>query len=214
MTKPRILIADDHEIFCAGLRTILAAGYDVVGSTGDGDQVLQAVESHKPDLLVLDLSLPGRNGLDLIAPLVRQFPSLRIVVVTRFAARLLAERALQLGASAFVPKNAPLQDVHRAIRAALAGEQFVPDSVLEHEDPAATAALSLNRLTAQEHAVVALIARGSTNAGIVSVMAVSVRTIHFHRTNIRRKLGIHEDVDLLRFAVLATAAEGVLDWLL
>src|SRR5688572_20149807 len=127
--RPSVLIADDHPLVSHGLRELLRATYTVVGTVGDGREVHDAVERLKPDVLLLDLSMPHRNGLELIPELVAAFPMLRILVVTMHVDRTMADLALQGGAHGFIPKGASADELTSAIRNVLAGERYISPKI-------------------------------------------------------------------------------------
>ena len=202
--RPAVLIADDHPLVSHGLRELLRTSYTVVGTVGDGREVHDAVERTKPDVLLLDLSMPHRNGLDLIPELVAAFPSLRILVVTMHLDRTLADLALQGGAHGFVPKGASADELTGAIRDVLNGERYISPKIPRRSfrDGAALEDPSLDRLTPRQRQILDLIGQGKSSAQIAEMLSVSPRTIEFHRAQIRKTLGISNEMGLLRYAIM------------
>jgi DNA-binding NarL/FixJ family response regulator len=203
MSRTSLLIADDHDLFRQGICRLVRSYCVVVAETGDGANVLDLVATHTPHVVLLDLGLPNVHGLHLIEPIRRLQPLTGIVIVTQYAAPVVAERSIRLGANAFLPKFADGSELQHAIHAASEGRQYVSTRIADHHDPAVAAmAVTKDRLTDREQLVVDLIARGMTNGEMASMIGTTARTIHFHRTNIRRKLRLHSDAALLRFAIL------------
>lgn len=206
---PSVLIADDHPLVSQGLRELLRGSYTVVGTVGDGREVHDAVERTKPDVLLLDLSMPHRNGLDLIPELVAAFPTMRIVVVTMHLDRTLADLALNAGAHGFIPKGASTEELSNAIRDVLAGERYISPKVPRRSfrDGSALEDPALDRLTPRQRQILDLIGQGKSSAQIAESLSVSIRTIEFHRAQIRKTLGISNEMGLLRYAIMLTGVE-------
>ena len=163
-----------------------------------------AVERTQPDVLLLDLSMPHRNGLDLIPELVVAFPTLRILVVTMHLDRTLAELALQGGAHGFIPKGASADELNNAIRDVLDGERYVSPKIPRRgfRDGAALDDPALDRLTPRQRQVLDLIGQGRSTMQIAESLSLSPRTIDFHRAQIRKALGVSNELGLLRYAVM------------
>ena len=202
--RAAVLIADDHPLVSHGLRELLRSSYTVVGTVADGREVHDAVERTKPDVLLLDLSMPHRNGLDLIPELVQAFPALKILVVTMHLDRTLADLALQGGAHGFVPKGASAEELTGAIRDVMNGERYVSPKIPRRSfrDGAALEDPTLDRLTPRQRQILDLIGQGKSSAQIAESLGVSPRTIEFHRAQIRKTLGISNEMGLLRYAIM------------
>jgi DNA-binding NarL/FixJ family response regulator len=204
--EPRITIVlgDDHHLMVEALRTSLNAKHQVVAVAHTASKILAAVSEHRPDLLLLDLSLPERNGLDIIPDVRSLAPATRILVVTMHLDRLLADTSLAAGASGFLPKDAGLEELEQAIQVVMAGATFIspriPPSTKRMALLAAHAALA--QLTPRQHEIIKLIAAGLTSQEIASRLGLSERTVSFHRSNIREKLGVDSTLGLMRYAVL------------
>lgn len=205
-----VLIADDHPLVSHGLKELLRATYTVVGTVGDGREVHEAVERLHPDVLLLDLSMPHRNGLDLIPELVAAFPTLRILIVTMHLDRTLADLALQAGAHGFIPKGASADELNGAIREVLSGERYISPKVPRRSfrDGAALEDPSLDRLTPRQRQILDLIGQGKSSGQIADLLSVSPRTIEFHRAQIRKTLGISNEMGLLRYAIMRGTRES------
>ncbi|MBK7907963.1 MAG: response regulator transcription factor [Gemmatimonadetes bacterium] len=211
----RLVLGDDHHLMVESLRAALKKRHEVVAVAHTAQTILDAVRDHQPDVLLLDLSLPERNGLEIIPDVRIAAPLTRIIVVTMHLDRALADAALRAGAQAFVPKDAGLEELERAIKVVVRGATFistrVPPTTNRVTLLAAHAALA--QLTPRQHEIVQLIAEGLTTPEIAAQLGLSVHTVTFHRGNIRDKLGVDSAMDLMRYAVLlkldgADAAEG------
>lgn len=208
MKAPRLLLVEDHPLVQEGLRALLAAQYEIVATIADGEAVVEAYRSHRPDVVLLDLSLPKRGGMALIGDLIGVDPEARIVVVTMHADRALAANAFRIGALGFVPKDAPIAHFHTAIRQALAGRQFLSPAVPKAPGSGdEVQPLGLGLLTERQRLIVRLIGQGLTSEQIGERLGVSKHTISFHRQNIWKQLGIQNDREMFRYALMVEAME-------
>ncbi len=199
-----IVLGDDHHLVVEALRSALVKRHTVAAVAYTADEIIAAVREHQPDLLLIDLSLPERNGLEVIPDVRRAAPLTRIIVVTMHLDRVLAESCIAAGAMAFVPKDAGLEELEHAIDIVMRGLPFisprVPTTTNRVTLLAAHTALAL--LTPRQHAIVKLIAEGRTSPEIAKALSISEATVAYHRTNIRSKLGVDSVVGLMRYAVL------------
>ena len=203
MMRPRLLLAEDHTLMAEGLRGMLAKDYEVVAVVADGAAVGAAVARYQPDLLLLDLSLPNRPGMELLGELVPSYPKLRIIVVTMHVNRVLMEMAMRLGASGFVPKNVSGDELRMAIAEVVAGRRYVSPKVpTQGQRGGVVDPVGFSRLTARQQEVMRLIARGLTSEQMAEELGVSRWTVSFHRKNIRREVGLHSDQEMYRYAML------------
>jgi DNA-binding NarL/FixJ family response regulator len=204
----RLLLADDHPMVCDGLRTILEPVNQVVGIVHDGREVVAAVEQLEPDLVLLDISLPGINGLELARTLKRSHPDVKTMMLTMHSDRLFADEALRAGALGFVVKLASGSELRFAVAEVLAGRNYVTPLVAER---AASAAREVGdgdaeagpgqTLTPRQLEVLRLLARGAATSEIAQELGVSVKAVEFHRTRLKRALGLSTNAALVRFAV-------------
>ncbi|MCB8988282.1 MAG: response regulator transcription factor, partial [Ardenticatenaceae bacterium] len=194
----RILLADDHVLLRAGLRALLQTGSDleVVAEASDGNQVLALAEQYKPDVVVMDISMPGCGGIEATQLLTKTIPGVNVLILTLHEDSSLLQEALRVGASGYILKRALESELINAIRAVARGDMYV--------HPAMTRALfieetikpegtddALDPLTPREVEVVQLLANGYTNRQIASMLAISVRTVESHRSNLMSKLDLH-----------------------
>jgi DNA-binding NarL/FixJ family response regulator len=201
--KPRLLLAEDHELFSEGLRAMLGKEYSVLGVVRDGGEVIAAVREHQPDVLLLDLSLPNRTGMDLLGDLKELSHAPRVVVVTMHVDSVLVDAAIHLGASAFVPKDASLDELRTAIEEVLDGRRYLsprlPRRVRRGPE---IDRLGFGRLTPRQQTIVRMIGQGMTTEQMAATLGLSPFTISHHRKAIRQQLGLDSDWAMLRYAIL------------
>jgi two-component system response regulator NreC len=204
----RIVLADDHVVVRAGIRMILddVPGWEVVAACGDTDTAGRQVRGHHPDILVLDLTMPGRPSLEVLAELRRSAPETRVVILTMDADPAMARRALAGGASAYVLKEAADSVLVDAIRRAAAGGSYL-DPALGALVAAAPQPTLEHPLTDRELEVLRLIALGNTNTEIAETLCLSVRTVETHRGHILAKTGCKTRAQLVTYAL----GHGLLD---
>ena len=212
MSRPRarLILADDHHLLVESLRTALSKRFDVVAVAYDGEALLELLKTTEADCILLDLGLPGRSGLELIPDIRAQRPAMKVLVVTMHLDRSLADAAMQTGANGFVPKDSGLDELETAIAEVTAGGRYVSPRVPPRTDQMSLDAAhpGLARLTPRQQEIVRLIGDGKTTAEIAQQLGLSQRTIGFHRSNIRKALGIDSELCLARQAVLFRMSEG------
>ncbi|MGQ0537458.1 MAG: response regulator [Gemmatimonadaceae bacterium] len=206
--RTRVLIADDHPLMGQGLSAILRPTCEVVGVVQDGREVPDAVAAKAPDLLLLDLSMPHRNGLDLLPQLVRSFPKLKVVIVTMHVDRAMADAAIAAGAHGFVPKESSSADLNDAIEQVMQGKRFISPKVPRRSFSEGSVAdrPPLSRLTPRQKQILLMVGGGKTSQEIAEAIGVSYRTVEFHRASVRRVLGVTNEVGMLRYAMLLQQA--------
>ena len=206
----RLVLGDDHHLMVEALRSALSRKHQVVAVAYDAEAIVAAVQKHLPDLLLLDLSLPERNGLEVIPDVLAASPATRIIVVSMHLDRTLTDPCLKAGASGFVPKDAGLAQLNRAIETVMSGERIVPTRVPKSSNRVSLKAshAALAQLTPRQHEILRLIADGRTSAEIAQELGLGEGTIAFHRTNIRAKLGVDSERGLLRYALLLQLEES------
>jgi two-component system, NarL family, response regulator NreC len=206
----RIVVADDHAIVRQGLKLLMESQPDmeVVGEAADGKAVLELATALKPDIVVMDISMPGVNGLIATRRLKQQQPGVTIVALTRHEDDTYLEELLRAGASAYVLKQSAPVNFLQAIRAVAAGGIYldpamtsrVAEGMLSGKarvEPTTTA-----KLTERESEVLRLVAMGHSNVEIAARLNISVKTVEAHKTNAMRKLGLAGRVDVIRYGVL------------
>lgn len=190
------------------MRALLQAepGLAVVGEVAEGQLVVDAVERLKPNVLVLDLMLPGVGGLDVTRLVARRFPGTRIVVLSMYAMEAYVREALHNGASGYVIKDAGSAELIRAIREVAAGRRYLSPPLSEgaieaYASSAGDSASGYESLTTREREVLRLSAEGRSGAVIAERLGISPRTAETHRHNLMQKLGLHSRTELVRFAL-------------
>jgi two-component system, NarL family, response regulator NreC len=198
----RVVIADDHAVVRRGLRQLLEAeaGLEVVAEAGDVDSALRYVRGHHPDVLVLDLNMPGRSTLEAIPEIRQQAPSVRIVVLTMQDEPAYAREALSAGVLGYVLKEAADSELVEAIRRAAAGDTYL-NPRLGARVAAAPPPGPPDGLSEREVEVLRMIALGHTNAEIGEQLYLSVRTVETHRAHIQQKLRLGSRAELVRYAL-------------
>jgi DNA-binding NarL/FixJ family response regulator len=201
----RILIADDHAVVADGLKHLIEAQGDleVIATVGDGREAVRVAHELRPDVVLMDLSMPELNGADATRAIREREPQCRVIVLSMYAEREYVRRALRAGAAGYVVKRSAAKEVVDAIRAVHAGQRYlspkVADVVIgdyaeERDDP-------LARLSAREREVLQLLAEGRTGAEIAQRLSLSQKTVETYRARLVEKLGIRDVAGLVRFAI-------------
>ena len=208
--KKRIVIAEDHTILREGLKSLLAASADlaIVGEAADGREAIRRCRELKPDLLLLDLSMPRLGGLDAIGEVRRQAPATKILVLTVHKTEEYVLASLRAGAAGYVLKDATHQELLAAIRTVLSGKRYlspdIADKVIDgylqgrKNDVPAT---PWERLTPREREVLKLVAEGSKNREIADFLCISLKTVEKHRDSLMKKLDLHSAAALTAYAI-------------
>lgn len=211
----RILIADDHDILRAGLKHILQDSGDIVvaGEASDGYQVLSQVRAEKWDAIVLDLSMPGKSGIELIKQIKGEFPRLPILILSMHKEDLYAVRALKAGASGYLCKDSAETLLVQAIRKVAAGGLFIDQAVAEKLAvemlTGATGGAPHSRLTDREYQIFLLVARGHGVTDISRQLNLSVKTVSTHKTRILEKMELANTAELIHYAIRHELVDGV-----
>jgi len=201
-----IVLGDDHKVILRGLRAVLDAqpGLAVVGEASDGLKVAALAERLKPDVLVLDLMMPGLSGFDVTRRVTKRLPKTRVVILTMYSSEAHVVEALRSGAMAYVVKDASADELVTAIREASAGRRFLSapfsNDLIETYLKRPGGTDPYETLTPREREVLHLVAEGLTSSEIAARLFISPRTAESHRANLMRKLGLRSRTDLVRFA--------------
>jgi DNA-binding NarL/FixJ family response regulator len=205
----RVVLVDDHALVRQGFRRILEDEEDilVVGEAGDGAETLNLLRAQQPDIVVLDMSMPEMNGLQVTREVLKQFPGTRILILSMYSDEQYVRNAIDAGAHGYILKGSNGPDMVRAVRAVAAGQQYVsPElsgalirawqakSAQGDTDP-------YDRLTQREKQVLQLIAQGKSNKEIAVLLDLSVNTVAVHRANLMNTLQLHKAAELVLFAV-------------
>jgi len=204
MKKIRLLLADDHAILRAGLRVLLDAQPDmtVVAEAADGHEALDRARVNRPDVAVVDLTMPGMSGVQTLERLRREVPATRLLVLTMHDDPAYAGLTLAAGATGHVVKDAESTELLAAIRAVHCGRTFVrTGDGVEAGAPAESATTVVPPLSRRERQVLELLARGHTNREVAQRLTLSVKTIETYRSRLSEKLNLHSRADLVRLAM-------------
>ncbi|MBI1805867.1 MAG: response regulator transcription factor [Ignavibacteria bacterium] len=205
-----IVIADDHPIFRSGLRQVLAAQdiVHIIDEVSDGESALRSIETLNPDVALLDIDMPKKNGLDVIKALHEENLDIPVIFLTMYNDREMFNRAMDLGARGYVLKESAAREIVESIKLVAEGKYYVSPAMSAHLIERNARAVEIRKtlpgldaLTPTERRILRLIADGKTSKEIGSVLNVSVRTVDNHRLNISNKLDIHGTHQLLKFAV-------------
>jgi two-component system, NarL family, response regulator NreC len=205
----RVLLADDHPIVLQGLRRLLESKPDflIVAETGDGLQVFSLVERHRPDVLILDLMMPGLNGLEVTRQVRQRFEGIRVIILSMHKDDAYVIQALQNGANGYVIKDTGPTELVEAIHQVMEGRRFLSQVIADrfssqslfHADEQLKDPYDL--LTGREREVLHLVAEGFTGLEIAERLSISRRTVEQHRANVMRKLGLQNQRDIVRYAI-------------
>jgi DNA-binding NarL/FixJ family response regulator len=206
-----IVLVDDHHVVRQGLRALLEAEPElaVVGEAADGAAAIEMAARLDPDILILDLVMPAINGLEVLRQLGQQSPRTRVIVLSMHSSEAYVVEALKSGASAYVLKEATASDLVRAVQEVIAGRRYLSPPLSERAIDAYTRraqAAAVDPLTARERQVLRLAAQGYSLQQIATELSISPRTAETHRGHLMRKLGLHSQTDVVRYAI----REGIL----
>jgi DNA-binding NarL/FixJ family response regulator len=207
MARPRLLLADDHELLLDGLRRLLEADFELLGTVVDGRAAVAAYEQLRPDILLLDIGMPGLNGIEATRQIRRAFPDARVIFVTMQTDRVYVEEAFRAGASGYVVKQGAAGELIEAIRMVLLGRRYVSPRLI-----AAIGSIEIDstvdstphfggRLTPRQREVLQLVAEGKSMKEIARILDISVRTVEFHKNGLIQELGLRTVAELTRYAL-------------
>lgn len=207
-SKPRVLMADDHSILLAGLRKLIEDHCEVVGTVEDGRALIEAANQLKPELILLDISMPLLNGLDAARQLKKALPETKLLFLTMHASARYATEAFKAGGSGFLLKQSAASELPQAIDAVLRGKHYLTPSIAKpvidqalkaEETPGING--SAKELTPRQREVLQLIGEGKGTKEIASLLNLSVKTVQFHKTGLMQGLNIHTTAELMRYAI-------------
>lgn len=204
--RPRLLLADDHTLLLEGIRLLLEPEFELVGSVEDGQALLNAAGTLKPDIILLDISMPVLNGIDAARQLKKILPSAKLIFLTMHADPDYVTEAFRTGAVGYLLKRAAASELLRAIREVLNGNHYVSPMVTRHVlELLATVSKPVgklsDRLSPRQREVLQLIAEGRTRKEIATILGVSVKTVEFHKAALTRELDFRTTADLTRYAI-------------
>ena len=210
MSGIRVLLADDHGLLRKGVRSVLAqdASIVVVGEAGDGAEAIRLTEELSPDVVIIDVAMPGLNGLDAAAQITRKSKRVGVIVLTMYSDEEYLIRAVSSGVRGYLLKDSAEPDLVRAVKAVAAGQTFFSAAIantliddyvtrLQRMDLRDT----YEQLTDREKQVLQLLAEGKTNKEVAVILSVGVSTVESHRLNLMKKLDLHNTAELVLYAV-------------
>ncbi|HEV2349149.1 MAG TPA: response regulator transcription factor [Terriglobia bacterium] len=211
MSQLRVLIADDHEVFRKGLRTILEVRpeWHVCGEASTGRAAVDAAKELKPDVVIMDISMPELNGIEATRQILKIAPKTEVLILSMHDSEELVHEMVEVGVRGYVLKSDAGRVLISAIEALGNHEPFFSSKVSDHilqgyretEKPPESGTSPHNRLSAREREIVQILAEGKTNKEVAAVLGISVRTIETHRANIMRKLNLNSLSELVRYAI-------------
>jgi DNA-binding NarL/FixJ family response regulator len=205
---PRILLADDHSFILAGIRSLLEGHYDLVGQVSDGRAAVEEALRLRPDVTILDVTMPLLNGIDAARQIKKKWPQAKLLFLSMHSSAVYLREAIEAGGSGYVLKSSATEELRTAIQKVLKGEVYLAGSFDREVMQAMEASIikpgkSSIQLTGRQREVLQLVAEGRGNKEIAAVLNVSVKTVEFHRGRIMSKLGVHTMAELVRWAVQA-----------
>jgi two-component system response regulator NreC len=209
MLMPTVVIADDHEVVRHGLRALLRSEADIriVGEAGDGLQAIREVEKLRPDVFVVDIAMPGMNGIEVTRQISRVAPRTRTIILSMHSAESYVADALRSGAAGYVLKDSRSSELMEAIRHVLAGRRYLSPPLTQRAIDAYLEKIEnvgldpYDTLTSRERQTLQLAAEGFTHAEIAEKLFISARTVETHRANLMKKLGLRTHTELILLAV-------------
>lgn len=208
MNATRVLIVDDHPMVAEGIEAILESYPDVevVGTLSNGQDAVEKVASLVPDVVLMDLNMPGLNGLSATEMLLEDHPDLRVLILSMHDSPEYISTALGHGARGYVLKDVPTEQIKEAIDRVMAGERYLCTGATASLKPGADG--MREPLTSREQTILLQLAQGKSNKEVANLLEISVRTVETHRKNIKRKLGISSTAGLTRYAMEHGVLQG------
>ena len=205
MKNIQVVLADDHALVRAGIRALLERidKVEVVGEAGDGQEALRLIEQLDPDVVLLDLTMPGLSGFEVLKETSERFPNVNMIVLSVHDSEEYAFHALRSGAVGYLPKSAASTELEEAIERVLSGEKYIspsiaPEASLEFSKAAPETS---PELTPRQMEVLTLIAHGSSTREVARSLNISIKTVETHRAQLMERLNIHEVAGLVRYAI-------------
>jgi DNA-binding NarL/FixJ family response regulator len=207
MAPIRIVLADDHTLLRAGLHALLnkLPGIEVVGEAATGREALRLVQVHQPDLVLMDIAMPDMNGLEAATCLARDFPRVRVMMLSMHATEEHVQQALRAGVAGYLLKDAALAELELAVTAVARGETYLSPAISKHvvshirRDRGEISPLDV--LTPRQREILRLIAEGHSTKRIAQRLQISVKTVETHRVQLMNRLDVHEVAGLVRLAI-------------
>ena len=206
MSRPRVLLADDHRLVSEGLKSLLTEDFDIVGMVEDGRALVASAKELHPDVIIADISMPHLNGIDAIAQLKKNNASVKVILLTMHQDPAYARRAFEAGAVGFVVKHSAPAEIVMAIHAALKGQTFITPALASDVLRQATHGSDETRedaghLTPRQREILQFLAEGCSAKEIAARLSISPRTVEFHKYQMMEMHGLHSSAELIHFAI-------------
>lgn len=204
MKRARVLLADDHALMLDGIRNLLKTSYQVVGAVEDGKALVAAAIRLKPDLIILDITMPLLNGIDAAREIRKNLPDVKLLFVTMHSSPTYLQAALESGANGYAVKSSGRKEILAAVGKVIRGRLYITPGVggddVDRSANASRAATAL-RPTARERQILQLVAEGKSRKEVAYALGISEKTVAFHRNNLKHKLGLTSTAQLTRYAL-------------
>jgi DNA-binding NarL/FixJ family response regulator len=203
----RVLLADDHALVRAGIRALLDKLDDVrvIAEANDGREALTLIETQQPDVIMMDVAMPGLNGLEATARIGQQFPQVHVIILSMHANEEYVLQALRAGAAGYLLKDATLAELQAALTTVMSGETYLGPALAQrvstYEQRVGREASLLERLTPRQREILQLMAEGHTTQDIALILNISPKTVETHRAQLMERLGIYDVPGLVRYAI-------------
>ncbi len=205
--KPRLLLADDHALVLAGLSKLLEEQFDIVGTVSNGRELLDIVQRRKPDLILLDISMPQLNGIEAARQIQKIAPNIKIIILTQQTGKEYVQAAFQAGAKAYVLKQSAAAELITALEEVRAGRYYITPSIVP-KDSLSTSGAKLSpthwfggQLTPRQREVLQLVGEGKSGKEIANALQISVKTVEFHKARLMDQLSLRTTAELTRYAI-------------
>jgi DNA-binding NarL/FixJ family response regulator len=207
MSLIRVVLADDHALVRAGIRALVqnVAGVEVLAEASDGRDALALIKTHQPDVVLMDISMSGLNGLEATARIAKEYPDVRVIILSAHANEEYVFQALRTGAAGYLLKDAGTAELELAIKAVARGDTYLSPAASRHLADymrrTGGEANAVDVLTPRQREILQLIAEGQTTKEIARTLHISVKTVETHRMQLMERLNIHDVAGLVRYAV-------------
>lgn len=214
MNPIRVLLADDHTLVRAGIRSLLESlpGIQVVAEASDGREALNLIEQHHPDVVLMDIAMSELNGLEATAYALREFPEVRVIILSMHANEEYVWQALRAGAKGYLLKDAGMAELELAVKSVARGETYLSPPISRQvitdymrrvggEEERGGSSRDIERLTPRQREILRLVAEGYTTQAIAQKLEISIKTVETHRMQLMERLNIHDIAGLVRYAI-------------
>jgi len=211
MSKIKIILVDDHEIVRDGIKSLLFnnENIEIIGEASNREELLKSLKSNTPDLIIMDISLPGKSGIEITEELTEEYPAIKVLILSMFTEEEFIFNSIKAGAKGYLPKNSKQEDLERAINIIQNGEEFfsplisevVMKSYIRKIRNEKNINSNQNNLSARELEILKLVAEGISNKEISEKLFISIRTVETHKSHILQKLNLKSTVDLVKYAI-------------